>query len=295
MPKASTPRALRAAKLLLAGLLSGAAIAGCGSTGAPTTHTSTAAASAESSPLAKESPAQILKQSAAALASAKTLHMQVSIEGRSAPHNWMRFSGNVYSAHAFSLSFTENGLAASVVLDGRNAYMQASYAFWNHYTKNPTVSWMAHSHWFKAPPESVAAFTNAAEDFDPSNLGSCLAQPSTGVGIVGHMDVAGQPAIVLGDVSNKADHTIIAVAASGRPYPLLIRTGTAGANPHSEGSPGSSGGACYSAAAPSGGSPFGQDAAVSVTLSDFNNVGRLRLPAHPIMNERAYMLGLVGA
>jgi hypothetical protein len=273
---------MRTFQLLLGGCLSAIVIAGCGSSNTPT-------ASVQGNVLAKEPPAEILKQSADALAKVKSFRMDVSIASVSNSRNRMRFSGDLYSAHAFALSFNVNGLAASILLDDGTAYMRASYQFWTHFTNNPTVGGMLSPHWFKAPPDSVGQFTDAAHDFTASTLARCLDLRSPGIGVVGRMTVRGQPAVVLGDVRHKADHSILAIAASGKPYPLLIR----GVANQADG--GSSGSSCGSSALPSsaGGLPWSGANTVDMTLSDFNNVGRMRLPAHPIMDLRGYVRSLV--
>lgn len=248
-------------RLLAAGCLCSGAIAGCGSSSTPPPT--------KTSGLAAETPQQILKASAAALRSVGSFRMQGAMTQLSTPKQRMQVSLEFYSAHAFLMQMSMKRGSFAMILDGTRAYMNADQKFWASYTHSTVAASLFANRWILVPANGVGSLTSGLHQMQPAQLAACMVTQHGRLSVAGHTTIQGQPAIVLrdnGDFPGDQPETI-AIATSGKPYPLRI---TASGKQR----PGGGKGPCGSGSGPSSDG--------SVTLSGFGRVGKLHVPAHAI-------------
>jgi hypothetical protein len=244
-------------------LTAGALVAGCGSSGSPSQG---AAHGAEAS----KKPAQILADAAAALRSAGSYRIEGSMTELTKPVQRMRMAVSVYAPHEYAMTVTTPRKGSvDVIVDGRTTYMRADQTFWTAMTKDARVSRLFAGHWLELPTADAGSLASLGNQMSPSRLASCLVESHGTLTRVGTTTIGRRSAIVIRDAGNAPGDqpNTLAVAATGTPYPLKsTATGKQ--------QPGGTSGECSNGSGPS------TDG--TLTLSGFGNLGRLRLPPHPI-------------
>jgi hypothetical protein len=251
-------------------LLCGGAIAACGSSGSSPTTAPKSSTGATAAREASKTPSQILADAASALRKAHSAHIQGTLTEQSHPPQRMSISVDATTAHRFSMALRMNGVNMKVIVAAGKAYMKADHAFWVKTSGNASVASLFANRWILAPGASVKQFTSAGVQFSPAQLAACLATQAHGrLTIVGQTTIDHQAAVVVRDDGNAPGDqpSTLAVAATAPHYPLRV-TDTGKQRPG-----GPKTGPC---------SDSGPTADGSVTLSQWNDVAKIKAPAHAI-------------
>ncbi len=201
----------RAALLVLILL---ATLAGCGSD-------SDDSSSNEANGIESKSPQQILEQTAAALRSVKSFH----IEGTQA-RGTETVTADVAGPKELRLDLKQRDAKARMVFVDGAVYMNANAAFWRKAEAGQDAKELD-GRWLKVPG-AEGDLEKIAKEVDPANLSRCLLRDHGTLASGGTGKVAGQPAVVILDKGDRPGTSPgrLYVAATGEPLPLrTIATG----------------------------------------------------------------------
>ena len=255
------PLARRAPQILLAGCLSAAAIAGCGSGSTPPTPTSTAP---PSNGVAAMKPADMLAAATAALRGASSYRMQGTITRLSAGRPRSRMSISVYPGNAVRMVLAGASGILQVITDGHHVYLRANHRFWAGAHISAQLATLFANRWLVVSAAEGRSAYALAGHLSRRYLTNCLAQPVGKVAKGPRTTVGGTPAIILRERGNGpgGQLTNVAIAATGPAYPLRLTS-------IGKQRPGGPTGACRSS---------GPGAVGTVRLSDFGRLRALHLP-----------------
>jgi hypothetical protein len=190
----------------VAAVLVAGAIAGCGSSGS------------SDNGVASKSANAILTTATNALESAKTVHVSGSV-GQSGQSLTLDLS--LVSQKGAKGTITQDGTPLRVIADGKYLYLNAGSKFWEHHAGTATAQFVQ-GKWLKTPVNGGFA-----------QLSSVLSVQSFAKSLRGPHDTPTK-----GSTSTVNGHKVIAVrtqsgriyvSTTGRPYPLRIDNGKAGA------------------------------------------------------------------
>jgi len=181
----------------------------------------------------------------------------------------MRLSLTEFSPTRLSMVVTVKGDTVAMIVDGTRAYMRAGRKVWKQATGKEAVANLLANRWLLVPSSQLDSSGSLQHQLTASYLSRCAVQNPHGTfSLGGHVSVDGEQALVLrddGDAPGDQPSTI-AVALSGRPYPLRI-TATGNQRPGGSDTCGGSGSESMDG---------------TLTFSSYNAVGKLTIPAHPI-------------
>jgi hypothetical protein len=183
------------------------ALAGCG---AASTKPQAATASKPVG-VAAESPQQILAAATAAAKNANAFHIVATSSTFKLDLELVRGKGGAGSFETGGNAFRVRRLGGTIYLQGSNAYYRK--------LGGPNAVQVLRGRWLKAPANSgeVAEFANYV-DIDAMVKLIEEGTKSTGTLSKHTATVNGQPAVVITDSGSES----VAVAATGRPYPLQL-------------------------------------------------------------------------
>ena len=166
-----------------------ATLAGCGSD-------SNDSSSNESNGIESKSPQQILEQTAAALRSVKSFH----IEGTQA-RGTETVTADVAGPKELRLDLKQRDAKARMVFVDGAVYMNANAAFWRKAEAGQDAKELD-GRWLKVPG-AEGDLEKIAKEVDPANLSRCLLKDHGTLASGGTGKVGGQPAVVILDKGDR--------------------------------------------------------------------------------------------
>jgi hypothetical protein len=206
------------------------------------------------------SPAKLLSAAQLALRSSHGYEMQGTITKNG---HTVAIAVTVDGAQSLKLSLSQGSGVAQMITTPTGSYLRANEAFWA--PRLGARGQMLANRWFKVPPIEAGRLARGLGAFRPSTLARCLGEHHGTLSLAGRTTVDGVPAIQIRDAGNAPGTSpgLLAVAASGPPYPLrALETGST-----------RPGGPIDSCNAGGTGETRG-----SVTLSHFNHVPPVQAP-----------------
>jgi hypothetical protein len=124
---------------------------------------------------------------------------------------------------ALELWFVVGPTAAQMIVLPTGSYLKANAHFWLTHVGPRTQALV--NRWVQIPPASGQRFTAQLGQFAPATLSRCLLEDHGKLTVAGKTTVAGTRAIVIKDAGNVPGDApgTLAVASTGRPYPLQVR------------------------------------------------------------------------
>jgi hypothetical protein len=124
--------------------------------------------------------------------------------------------------HSEEVSVSNHGSTVDVIVSGSAGYLRGNAAFW--LTQIGPRGRLLAGRWIGVLPSHTRSFINSLGHFAPETVGRCFDEDHGTLTVAGQTTIDGQPAIVLRDAGNApgATPSLLAVAASGTPYPLRI-------------------------------------------------------------------------
>jgi hypothetical protein len=193
------------------------AAAGCGSDSNDDSSGSGGASSPGTSSPESKTPQQILEESAAALQSVKTFHVEGE-EGAGAKATSVK--GDVGLPKQLRLELTHRGATATMIVVNGSLYVKANAAFWREEQGGKVAKEIA-DRWIKAPA-STGELRSLTKQLDPATLSRCLLRGHGTLAHGGKAMVDGRQTLVIvdkGDRPGTAPGKLF-VAATGEPLPL---------------------------------------------------------------------------
>lgn len=192
---------------------------GGGASTGTTAVTGSASGGARGAPNGEQSqpPTRILADAAAALRSAGGFAMQGTLTDNG---QTIAIAVAAHSDRSLELVLANGPASARVLLTGAGAYMSGSAAFWRAQI-GPQAESLA-GHWYVIPAGRAERLAAQFGDFAPDRLARCLGEDHGTLSLAGRTSVDGVAAIVIKDAGDEPGSTpsLLAVAATGRPYPL---------------------------------------------------------------------------
>lgn len=168
---------------------------------------------------ASKPAAQIVKDAAAALKRARSVHMQGKETIGNEPTT---LKADLEPPEKVSLTFDQGGATASIIAVNGSVYIKGNTAYWKNQKLGGAAAGLA-GKWFKSPT-SAAQFRDLTKSVDVATLSRCLGKDHGTLSVGGKATVNGQPAVVVVDKGDNpgGNPGKLFVATKGEPVPLRV-------------------------------------------------------------------------
>lgn len=209
---------LRQNTLLVAAVLCGSCLAGCGSAGTSSPPFRRAVALTGE---AAKPPRRILADGAAALRRVHSWVMRGTVTVGQDP---LQVEIRVHDLHSVEMALASYGASAEMISVPSGSFVRGNTGYW--IDRMGRRGSLFADRWIQVTRSAAAEMVGAVRQLSPSSVSRCFTEHHGTLTVAGMANIEGQPAVLITDAGNVPGSTPeeIAVAATGSHYPLQLTT-----------------------------------------------------------------------